>query len=89
MIGQACAGLEPEAALQEIDRRFRAFLRGDGGPVDEDAVTVQYLDEHDTETSRTYGVRLRPPRAVLPHPVGIVFGVEVPTAKPAEPADAA
>ncbi|PAP75739.1 type VI secretion system contractile sheath domain-containing protein [Rubrivirga marina] len=88
VIGPACAGLEPDAALQEIDRRFRAFLRGDGGPVDGDAVTVQYLDEHDTETSRTYGVRLRPPREVLPHPVGIVFGVEVPTT-PAEPADAA
>lgn len=88
VIGRECAGLEPDAALREIDRRFRAFLRGDGGPVDDDAVTVQYLDEHDTEASRTYGVRLRPPRAVLPHPVGIVFGVEVPTA-PAGSADAA
>ena len=48
--------------------------------VGEDAVTVQHLDEHETETSRTYGVRLRPPRAVLPQPVGVVFGVEVPKA---------
>jgi hypothetical protein len=96
VIGPACAGLEPDAAIQEIDRRFRAFLRGDDGPVADDAVTVQYLDEHDTEASRTYGVRLRPPRTTLPHPVGIVFGVEVPTATPdarptqsAEPGDAA
>lgn len=79
-IGPACAGLEPDAAIAEIDRRFRAFLRGDGGPVEDDAVTVQYLDEHDTETSRTYGVRLRPPREALPYPVGVVFGVEVPRA---------
>ncbi len=86
-IGPACAGLAPEAAIAEIDRRFRAFVRGDGGPVEDDAVTVQHLDEHDTAASRTYGVRLRPPRAVLPHPVGVVFGVEVPNAS-AEPADA-
>ncbi|MGB3544624.1 hypothetical protein, partial [Rubrivirga sp.] len=56
--------------------RFRAFL---GGTTEEDAVTVQHLEEHDAETSKTYGVRLRPPREILPHPVGIVFGVEVPT----------
>ena len=87
VIGPACAGLDPDAAIAEIDRRFRAFLRGDGGPVEPDAVTVQYLDEHDTETTRTYGVRLRPPRAVLPHPVGVVFGVEVPNAAPAATAD--
>ncbi|MEM0962865.1 MAG: type VI secretion system contractile sheath large subunit, partial [Bacteroidota bacterium] len=79
-IGPDCAGLEPDAAIAEIERRFRAFL---GGATDEDAVTVQYLDEHDNETSRTYGVRLRPPREILPHPVGVVFGVEVPR----QPAD--
>ena len=79
-IGADCAGLNVDAAIAEIDRRFRAFLRDDSGPVEEDAVTVQPLDEHETETSRTYGVRLRPPRAVLPQPVGVVFGVEVPKA---------
>ena len=85
-IGPACAGLGVDAAIAEIDRRFRAFLRGDGGPVDENAVTVQHLDEHETGASRTYGVRLRPPRAVLPQPVGVVFGVEVPNAGAADAA---
>ena len=74
-VGPECAGLEVEPAIAEIERRFRSFL---GGTNEEDAVTVQHLEEHDSETSRTYGVRLRPPRAVLPHPVGIVFGVDVP-----------
>ncbi len=86
-VGPACAGLEPAAAIAEIDRRFRAFVRGDAGPVEPDAVTVQHLDEHETETSHTYGVRLWPPRAVLPHSVGVVFGVEVPKTA-AAPADA-
>lgn len=89
-IGADCAGLEPDAALAEIDRRFRAFLRDDGGAaVAEEAVTVQHLEEHETEASHTFGVRLRPPRTVLPHPVGVVFGVEVPKAPPAGPPDAA
>lgn len=76
-IGPETAGQPPAAAIAEIDRRFRAFFRGDE-PLGDDAVTVQYLEEHDTETSKTYGVRLRPPRAILPHSVGVVFGVEVP-----------
>ena len=74
-VGPECAGLGIEAAIAEIERRFRSFL---GSTTAEDAVTVQHLEEHDSETSRTYGVRLRPPREIMPHPVGIVFGVEVP-----------
>jgi len=83
-IGPECAGMEPEAAIAEIDRRFRAFLRSDSGPLDDDVVTVQHLEEHEAETSNTYGVRLRPPRHVLPHSVGIVFGVDVPKAAPSD-----
>ncbi len=81
-VGPECAGLGIEVAIAEIERRFRSFL---GGATEEDAVTVQHLEEHDSETSKTYGVRLRPPREIMPHPVGIVFGVEVPN----ERADAA
>ncbi|MEO0559118.1 MAG: type VI secretion system contractile sheath large subunit [Bacteroidota bacterium] len=83
-IGPECAGMDTETAIAEIDRRFRAFLRKDSGPVDEDVVTVQHLEEHEAETSNTYGVRLRPPRSVLPHTVGIVFGVDVPKSAPAD-----
>ncbi|WP_420456055.1 type VI secretion system contractile sheath domain-containing protein [Rubrivirga sp.] len=79
-LGAACAGLDPDAAGAEIDRRFRAFVRGDAGPVEPDAVTVQHVGAHDTAASRTYAVRLRPSRDVLPEPVGVVLGVEVPRA---------
>jgi type VI secretion system protein ImpC len=77
-IGAGLAGADPDAALAEIDARFRAFLRTPAGAPPEDAVTVQRLDEHETETSHTYGVRLRPPEPILALPVGVVFGVEVP-----------
>ena len=83
-IGPELAGMDTEAAIAEIDRRFRAFLRNDSGPVDAEAVTVQHLEEHEAETSNTYGVRLRPPRHVLPHSVGVVFGVDVPKTPPAD-----
>lgn len=78
-LGPELAGMDAEAALAEIERRFQAFLHT-GSPLPDDAVTVQHLDEHETETSRTYGVRLRPPADVLPGAVGVVFGVEVPKA---------
>ncbi|GAB5537520.1 MAG: hypothetical protein Rubg2KO_37690 [Rubricoccaceae bacterium] len=77
-IGPDCAGMGTEAAIAEIERRFSAFLRNDGSSLADDVVTVQHLEEHEAETSNTYGVRLRPPRHVLPHSVGIVFGVDVP-----------
>lgn len=72
------AGHDPETVettLAHAMRRFLGLNRDDG---DEPAVTVQYLDEHDTEESRTFGVRLWPPRNVLALPVGLVLGATVP-----------
>ena len=83
-LGPECAGMDTETAIAEIDRRFRAFLRDGSGPLDDDAVTVQHLEEHESETTNTYGVRLRPPRHVTPHSVGVVFGVDVPKAAPSD-----
>ncbi|WP_412062078.1 type VI secretion system contractile sheath domain-containing protein [Rubrivirga sp. IMCC45206] len=76
-VGEEAAGMATEDAVALVEQRFRAFFGPEGAA--EDAVTVQHLEEHDTETFRMLGVRLRPPSTVLPRSVGIVFGVEVPT----------
>ena len=73
-IGAACGVPDGEATRAAVEARFRAWL----GTSEEDAVTVQLLDEHDTETTRTLGVRLRPPAAILPGGVGVILGVECP-----------
>jgi hypothetical protein len=65
--------------MAEIDARLRQFL--DGSP-DADAVTVQHLEQHEQEDSRTYGIRLRPPRAVLPVQTGLVLGATIPKSAP-------
>ncbi len=73
-IGPACGVPDGEATRAAVEARFRAWM----GTTDDDAVTVQLLDEHDTETTRTLGVRLRPPPSILPGGVGVVLGVECP-----------
>ena len=82
-MGPELAGLDDVAALDEIAAHFRALL-STGTALPDDAVTVQAMPEHETATSRTFGVRLRPPGRVLPGAVGVVFGVEVPKDAPAD-----
>jgi type VI secretion system protein ImpC len=82
-IGPELAGMDEAVALDEIGARFRALLHT-GSALPDDAVTVQSLAEHETATSRTFGVRLRPPARVLADAVGLVFGVEVPKDAPSD-----
>ena len=72
------AGMEAEAAGEELGVRMWSFLGG--GDLPDDAVTIQELNEHENEESRTYGVRLRPPRTILPHDLGLVLGATIPKA---------
>ena len=74
------AGTEVPEAMAELDARLRQFL---GNSPDEDAVTVQHLEQHEQDDSRTYGLRLRPPRAVLPVQTGLVLGATLSKTKPA------
>ena len=67
------AGLDVPEATAELDARLRQFLATD----DEDAVTVQHLEQHEQDDSRTYGLRLRPPRSVLPIQQGLVLGATI------------
>jgi type VI secretion system protein ImpC len=69
------AGMDAAEASAELDRRMRSFLGA--GDLPEDAVTIQELDEHETADARVFGVRLRPPRKVLAHEVGLVLGATI------------
>ena len=73
------ADADVREAMQEIEARLRQFLDGAG---EADAVTVQHLEQHEQDDSRTYGIRLRPPRAVLPVQTGLVLGATIPKATP-------
>lgn len=74
-IEQELAGQSPETIIAELDRRMRSFI---GGSEDEEAVTIQHLEEHDTEEVHVFGIRLRPPRHILPNSVGLVLGAHIP-----------
>ena len=78
------AGTDAPEAAAELDARLRQFL---GGTQEPDAVTVQHLEQHEQDDSRTYGLRLRPPRAVVPVETSLVLGATVPkTPAPDQPA---
>jgi type VI secretion system protein ImpC len=72
-VQEELTGMEEGPAAEALEQRLRSFL----GTADADAVTIQYLPEHDTDDTRTFGVRVWPPRAVLPHPVGVILGATV------------
>lgn len=78
-IEQDLAGQPPEVILAELEQRMRSFI---GGSSDEEAVTIQHLEEHDTEEVHVFGIRLRPPRHILPNSVGLVLGANIPRTAP-------
>ena len=79
-LGGALAGMAEDEALAEVEAHFRTFL----GTSDADAVTVQAMPEHDTATSRTVGVRLRPPASIAAGAVDVVIGVTIDAEAPKE-----
>ncbi len=66
---------DADATAVELERRMRSFL---GSGLDDGAVTIQHLQEHDDEENRVFGIRLRPPTTIVPNPFGLVLGATIP-----------
>lgn len=66
------AGHELETAVTDLERRMRSFLGGSDLP--DDAVSVQHLEEHDDDEQFVFGMRVRPTRAIVAQPFGLVLG---------------
>lgn len=65
---------------QQVEASLRSFLRASGKMAPPEAVEVEPVEQQAAPGHRLYAVRLRAPSTILPRPVSVVLGLQVPEA---------